>query len=179
MSRDTPRRRPGGQRNRHATGDRQHHLRADDRAVSVAVGYVLNLAIATMLFSALLIAGSGMVRSQTRAVTHDELSVVGQQLAAELSDADRLVRAGGAEDLSELELRADLQDRTAAGGYTIEISHDSTENVGTVELRTSAPEIVVSVAFRSETSVEGVTVSGGPVGIGYDESDEELVVESV
>jgi len=90
----------------------------DERGVSIAVGYVLNLAIATILFSALLIGGSGLIESQTRIVTQDELSVTGQQLASELSSADRLVRAevgveGGPE---ELRLRTELPERTAAAG---------------------------------------------------------------
>jgi hypothetical protein len=158
-------------------GDRRRRLQDDDRAVSIAVGYVLTLGIATLLFSVLLIGGSGMIESQTRSVTHDELSVTGQQLAADLSGADRLVRAnvsdgGGPETLR---LRTDLPERTAAGGYTVEISHDGTE--GTIELRSSSPEVVVRVHFRSVTPVQEPTVGGGTVETGY--KGGELVVESV
>lgn len=144
----------------------------DDRGVSVAVGYVLNLAIATVLFSALLIGGSGMIESQTRTVTHDELSVTGQQLASELSSADRLARAGNGSTPSNLRLRTDLPDRTTAGSYTIEIEHNGTE--GTIELRSTNPEISVSIPFRSETSVQNASIGGGSVEIDY-ESDELVV----
>jgi len=150
----------------------------DERGVSIAVGYVLNLAIATILFSALLIGGSGLIESQTRIVTQDELSVTGQQLASELSSADRLVRAevgveGGPE---ELRLRTELPERTAAGSYTIDITHGGTE--GTIELRSTNPEVVVEVDFRSETGVQEARVNGGSVVIEYENGSDELVVSS-
>jgi hypothetical protein len=154
-------------------------MRSDDRAVSIAVGYVLGLGIATLLFSALLIGGSGLVESQTRSVTSDELSVTGQRLAADLSGADRLVRADAgvdSGDLSELSVQSDLPDRVAAGGYTIEISHSSPR--GTIELRSSSPDVVVEVSFRSDTpiAVDGGTVTGGTVETSYEGG--ELVVRS-
>ena len=153
-------------------------MRNDDRAVSVAVGYVLSLGIATLLFSVLLIGGSGLIESQTRTVTHDQLSVTGQQLAADLSGADRLVRANVSDGtISELSLRTDLPNRVAAGGYTIEIAYTDADDAGTIELRSSSPVVVVEVPFRSDTDVEDVTVSGGTVETGYEGG--ELVVESV
>lgn len=151
----------------------------DDRAVSVAVGYVLSLGIATLLFSVLLIGGSGLIESQTRTVTHDELSVTGQQLAADLSGADRLVRAGGGGDVSNVALQTDLPNSVAAGGYTIEITYTNASDTGTIELRSSSPEVVVEVPFRSVTPVRGPTIGGGTVETSYDGSEDELVVESV
>ena len=143
----------------------------DDRAVSVTVGYVLNFAIAALLLSALLIGGGGLIESQTNQVTHDELTVTGQQLASELSSADRLNRSG---DTAELSIRADLPDRTAAGSYTITIEHDGQS--GTIELRSVDPEVVVSVSFRSESDVQDTTVRGGSLDIRYDESEAQLEV---
>ncbi|CCQ36417.1 probable secreted glycoprotein [Natronomonas moolapensis 8.8.11] len=157
-------------------------MRSDDRGVSVAVGYVLGLGIATLLFSVLLIGGSGMIENQTQTVTYDQLSVTGQQLAADLSGVDRLVRAGGGGDgagLSEVSLRTDLPNSVAAGGYTIEITYTEADDTGTIELRSSSPDVVVSVPFRSVTPVRGTTIGGGTVETHYDGSEDELVVESV
>lgn len=145
----------------------------DDRAVSITVGFVLNLAIASLLLSALLIGGSGMIDRQTRDVTGDELSVTGQQLAEKLLSADRLVRAGETVDLS---IRSDLPTRTAAGSYLIEIEHEDAE--GTIELRSTDPVVTTSVRFRSETDVDSATVNGGPVRIAYDPGEDQLVVTS-
>ena len=167
----------GAKRRQHSTCDRQP-IRGDDRAVSVAVGYVLGLGIATLLFSALLIGGSGLVESQTQTVTHDQLSVTGQQLAADLSGADRLVRANVSNGTHpELSLRTDLPNSVAAGGYTIEITYTNVTDTGTIELRSSSPEVVVEVPFRSVRPVRGPTIDGGTVETSYDGG--ELVVESV
>lgn len=143
----------------------------DERGVSVTVGYVLNVAIATLLISGLLVAGSGLVESQTKQVTTDELAVVGQQLADELSSADRLNRSG---EVSTLSIRTDLPRRTAAGGYTIDIETDGDD--GTIELRTSSPEVSVTVPFRIDSELRDSRLSGGPVRIEYDEADGTLEV---
>lgn len=145
----------------------------DDRAVSITVGYVLNLAIASILISGLLVAGGGLVESQTKQVTSDELAVAGHQLADELSSADRLVRAG---DVSVLSIRETIPAQTAAGSYTIQIEHEDT--AGTIELRSSNPDVTVVVPFRSETSVRDVSFNGGAVLITYDNTATELVIEA-
>ncbi len=147
----------------------------DDRAVSVAVGYVLNFAVAALLISGLLIAGGGLIESQTKQVTTDELSVIGHQLADELSSADRLVRAG---DASTLSIQSDLPRRTAAGGYTIEIEIEENSDRGTIELRTADPAVTVTVPFRATTELEDGSVTGGPVSIEYDAEENELEVIS-
>jgi hypothetical protein len=148
-------------------------MREDTRGVSVTVGYVLNLAIAAALFSALLVAGTGLIDEQTRRVTDDELSVAGHQLAEELSSADRLLRAG---DTSELSIRLGLPERVSAGSYTIAIEHDESDGRGTLELRSTSPDIAVSVPFRSASAVSNATVHGGTVRIEH--VGDELVVVS-
>lgn len=136
----------------------------DERAVSITVGYVLNLSVAALLISGLLVAGGGLIEGQTQQVTRDELAVTGQMLAEELSNADRLARAGESTP-STLSIRVDLPPRTASGGYAIEIEHTGPE--GTIELRTTIPAVSVKIPFRSETGVDEVTVDGGPVRIEY------------
>ena len=147
---------------------------SDDRAVSVTVGYVLNFAVASLLVTGLLVAGGGLIESQTERVTRDELSVAGHQLAADLSSADRLVRAG---DVSTLSIHSDLPQRTAAGGYTIDIGVDA-DGTGEIELRASSPEVVVTVPFRVESDLANVTVDGGPVRVEYDAGNDRIEVVS-
>ena len=147
---------------------------SDDRAVSVTVGYVLNFAVASLLVTGLLVAGGGLIESQTERVTRDELSVAGHQLAADLASADRLFRAG---DSSELSIHSDLPQRTAAGGYTIDIGVDA-DGTGEIELRASSPEVVVTVPFRVESDLANVTVDGGPVRVEYDAGNDRIEVVS-
>ncbi|KPN31415.1 hypothetical protein SY89_02161 [Halolamina pelagica] len=71
-------------------------LLGDDRAVSTTLAYTLTLSITAVLVSGLLIAGGGLIEDQREAITRDELTVSGQQLAGGLEDADRL--AGAAEN---------------------------------------------------------------------------------
>lgn len=144
----------------------------DDRAVSVAVGYVLNFAVAALLVSGLLIAGGGLIDSQTKEVTTDELSVIGHQLADELSSADRLVRAG---DVSTLSIRTELPRGTTAGEYTIEIDIEESSDEGTIVLRTSSPEVTVTVPFQIRSALEEDQIGGGPVRIEYDGSQLAVV----
>lgn len=147
-------------------------MRKNERAVSITVGYVLNVAVAALLMSGLLIAGGGLIESQTKQVTTDELAVIGQQLADDLSSADRLVRAG---DVSSLSIRIELPDRTAAGGYTVDIR---TSDDDVIELRTNAPEVIVTVPLRLNTSVRDGGVGGGPIQIDYETDADRLVVNS-
>lgn len=144
----------------------------DDRAVTVAVGYVLNFAVAALLVSGLLIAGGGLIESQTKQVATDELSVIGHQLADELSSADRLVRAG---DVSTLSIRTELPRGTTAGGYTIEIDIEESSDEGTIVLRTSSPEVTVTVPFRIRSALEEDQIGGGSVRIEYDGSQLAVV----
>jgi hypothetical protein len=148
---------------------------SDDRGVSVTVGYVLNFAVAALLISGLLVAGGGLIESQTKQVTSDELAVIGHQLADELSSADRLVRAG---NVSTLSIRTELPRRTAAGGYRIHINTENNSDRGTIELRTSSPDLIVTVPFRvtSDLPDDHDPVTGGPVRIEYEAG--ELVVVS-
>ena len=94
-----------------------------------------------------------------------------------MSGADRLVRAGGGGDVSNVALQTDLPNSVAAGGYTIEITYTNATDTGTIELRSSSPEVVVSVPFRSVRPVRGPTIDGGTVETSYEGG--ELVVESV
>jgi len=146
---------------------------SDDRAVSVTVGYVLNFAMAALLISGVLVAGGGLIESQTKQVTTNELTVVGQQVADELSSADRLVRAG---DVSALSIRSDLPRRTAAGAYTINITVDG--NDGAIVLETSSPEVSVTVPFRIQSDLQADRVQGGPIRIEYDAANDRLRVVS-
>lgn len=152
---------------------RVSRMRNDERAVTVTVSYVLNFAIAALLISGLLIAGGNLIESQTQQVTTDELNVIGQQLADELSSADRLTRAG---EVSTLSIRTELPRRTAAGGYTIDIDIDENADRGTIVLQTTEPDITVRVPFRVTADVESDhdRVAGGPVRIEY--IDDRLVV---
>jgi hypothetical protein len=146
-------------------------MREDTRAVSVNVGYALNLVIATIILGGVLIAAGGAVEDQSRTVIRQELTVVGHRLAAELMQADRLARVGElGREPPEVVVRTTLPRRVAGTTYTISVSD------GELRLRSADPEVTVTVEFVSETSVTPATVDGGSVRIVYDPGERAMEV---
>lgn len=149
-----------------------------DRAVSVTVNYVMTITIATLLLSGLVVSAGGLIESESERAIQSELNVLGQQLAADLESADRLVTINENEDttVETVKIETILPNQVGGTGYTIDI--DSEEK--RIELRTTNPEVSVFVSFSIslERSVETKqSVRGGDVLIKWDGNDT-LVVES-
>jgi len=139
-------------------------VRADERGLSTAVGYALNIAIAALLLSTLLVAAGGVVEDQRERVARDELAVVGERLASDLHTADRLAANG-----STVLVRSQLPDRVAGVGYHIEIGSS-----GKLTLVTSGPAVSVSVPVELDTPVESADVVGGRLTIELDGDSLEV-----
>ncbi|MFC7045641.1 hypothetical protein ACFQH6_09700 [Halobacteriaceae archaeon GCM10025711] len=129
----------------------------DDRAVSSTVGFVLNLAIATLLVSSLLIAAGNVVDDRRESAARGELRIVGQRLAANLMTADRLAGAGG----ETVRVDADLPDRIAGGSYIVTVNGSAPRQH--IELVSPDTDVRVVVYFESSTTVEDATLDGGDV----------------
>lgn len=131
-----------------------------DRAVSVMVGYVLGLVIATLLISGLLIATGDVIGDRREAIVRGELEVVGQRVSAGLATADRLAQTGG----EQVTLEVAAPRRVAGAGYSVEV--DAARQV--VVLETTDPAVTVTVPFRNRTMVASTTATGGDVEIVLD-----------
>lgn len=131
-----------------------------DRGVSVMVGYVLGLVIATLLISGLLIATGDVIGDRREAIVRGELEVVGQRISAGLATADRLAQTGG----DRVSLEVAVPRRVAGASYTVEV--DAARQV--VVLETTDPAVTVSVPFRNRTAVATTTATGGDVEIVLD-----------
>ena len=162
---------------RRGRGDRPGVVR-DERAVSVAVGYVLTLAIGAVLLSGVVIGIGGVVDSQTDRVVRGSLEVTGQTTVANLESADRLADAATVDHPSTAALSAnvsvsvDLPTRLAGRPYRIAVDDDA------VTLRTGDPEVAVEIPHAATHPVRETSVRGGPLRIRYDAgaADPELVV---
>lgn len=135
----------------------------NERALSTVVGYVLSLGIASLLIAGLLVATGGFVDEQREATIRDEMEVIGHQLAADISAADRLVRAGG----SSVTVFRTFPDQVAGVPYKIRVDPGSPT---TLVLSTEDPEVTVEVDLRTQTSVGptgGITIDGGAVVVEY------------
>lgn len=130
----------------------------NDRAVSVTVGYAMNLALMTILLSGLFIASGNLIASERERAATDELDVIGQRIATELMAVDRLAMAANNDTDTTIKLRVELPEQVAGSEYTIEIHNDEDE----LELSTTELDTKTRVPFVTNGSVVfESTVRGG------------------
>lgn len=143
----------------------------DERAVSTVMGYTLTLGISSLLIIGLLVATGGFVDDHRHQTVRDELQVLGQQLASDLSAADRLVQSGG----TEVSIRRQLPEETTGLSYRITVDPGSP---AVIRLSTSSPDVTVEVPVPMTTTVQGSTLDGGPIAIVYDDGTGQLEVKN-
>jgi len=140
-----------------------------DRAVSVTVGYVLTLAISTLLLSGLFVAGGSFVESERERAAQGELTVVGERIAADLGTVDRVASSASPprEDLT-VDRPLTLPGRVSGTGYRIRI--EATGSTGTIALESEQADATVVVPFRTseDVAVRNATVDGGDLLIRWD-----------
>ncbi|WP_256403328.1 DUF7266 family protein [Halorubrum salinum] len=153
-----------------AAGGGRGSLAADDRAVSVTVGYVLTLAIGALLLSGVVVAVGGVIDGQTQRTVESELAVAGQTAVANLEAADRLARAAeadrpGSEGDVTVAVEADLPSRIAGRPYRIAVDSDA------VAVRTDSPDVRIEIPHAATRDVSPTTVRGGAIRIRYTVAD--------
>ncbi|MFB6070810.1 MAG: hypothetical protein ABEJ76_07280 [Halanaeroarchaeum sp.] len=129
-----------------------------DRGVSTVLGYTINVAVATLLITGLLLAAGSLVESQRQQAVRSELTVIGERLASNVEATDRLVRAA---DDGRVRVETTLPRRVAGTGYEIRIAIDGS-NV-TAVLSTDSPAVRVEVPIDNETAIEPTRLTGGSV----------------
>ncbi|MFC7173354.1 hypothetical protein ACFQL0_08240 [Haloplanus litoreus] len=144
----------------------------DRRGTSTALGYVLSLGIAAILISGLIVAGGGLMEGQRDQSARTELQVVGQTLAAELTNAGRLADCPSC----ELTLWADLPARVAGGAYLIEVVNTADPDIYRLVLSAEVADATATVRFRARRPVATTTVTGGRLAIEYDPAAGTLEV---
>lgn len=149
-----------------------------DRAVSITVNYVLVLGITAVLISGLLVGAGGYVQTQRENVVREELSVVAEQLAAGIDDADRLSRANDRyvrDDTRSLRVGVDLPSRVAGESYRITITNVTTDpdqpSRYELRLRSASSDVSVTLTISTIESLAGGSVTGGRVVVRLDGGD--------
>lgn len=140
-----------------------------DRGVSTAVGYSLTLGISSLLIVGLLVTAGGFVDDRRGTTVRQELSVVGQQIAADLNGADRLVRAGG----DEVTVRSSLPVEVTGVRYRVEVV-PTAGGGATLRLSTDTPRVTVEVGVSTRTTVAPTEFDGGDVVVRWTGSDLEV-----
>ncbi|TKX75574.1 hypothetical protein EXE46_03770 [Halorubrum sp. GN11_10-6_MGM] len=139
-----------------------------DRAVSVTVGYVMTLAVSTLLLSGLFVAGGSFVETQRERAAQGELTVVGERIAADVETVDRLVASAESRERLTVNRSLTLPDRAAGTAYRIRVSANGTE--GALALESDRTDATVEVPFRTSTdvAVRNATVDGGSLRLWWD-----------
>jgi cytoskeletal protein RodZ len=146
--------------------------RPDDRAVSTTVGYALTLGVAALLITGLLIAGGGFLEDQREATTETQLEVIGEQVSADISSADRL----SASDADEVNITRNLPDSVTGSQYTISVRTSPQTHL---ELRSVDPEVTVRVDVAvQEASLVATDIDGGNIQVSYNRTSDELVLRN-
>lgn len=140
------------------------------RGVTTTLRYALFLAIVTLLVSGLFIGVGELVETQRERAIGAQLETVGNELAADLTLAGRLVETGEAN--TSVTVESSLPDAVAGSPYRIEISGNPPRYELT--LRSTDPETRTTVVLRTPVDIRETTVSGGELRITYDGSAVEV-----
>lgn len=142
------------------------------RGVSTTMGYVLSIAVITMLLTGVLFATTDFVDDQREQTVRNELRVLGQQVAADVAAADRLV--GASESGTVVTIERDLPQRVTGSPYSIEVDTGGTQPT-TIVLSSIDPDVTVEVTVWVETDVSASTVPGGGIEVVYTGSALEVL----
>lgn len=143
-----------------------------DRAVSTTLGYVLTLGITMLLITGLVAAAGTYVETQREQVIRSELTVIGEQLSADLAAVDRLARTWGTDrEVVTRQIPAEV----AGTSYTVEVVNPGPPGSGSyLRLTSTDPELTVEVDLELNTAIAGGSVGGGDLEIVYDGTDLEV-----
>lgn len=143
-----------------------------DRAVSTTLNYVLALGIAALLVTGLLTAGGNFVADQRDTVVREEMNVIGQQLSANIEQADRLANASDSSD-PVVQVNETFPDNVGRSEYDVRLDADDEQLV----LTSTNPEETVRVNVSTNADLEESRVDGGKIIVRYDNTDDELVID--
>ncbi|MBB6646388.1 DUF7266 family protein [Halobellus ruber] len=171
MTTDAPRR-TGSRGGRSASGPRA------DRAVSITVNYVIVLGLTAVLVSGLLVGAAGYVQDQRTNVVREELTVVAEQLAAGIGDADRLARADA--QSRSVRVGVTLPPRVAGESYRIEVTQLATPagqpTRHELTLRSANTDVSVTLTVSTLVDIDEGSVDGGWVIVRLDPAGPSLVL---
>jgi len=138
-----------------------------ERAVTVTLNYILVLGITATLVAGLLFAGGTFVEDQRERVIADELNVVGNHIAGDIEQIDRMVQASnhtGNSAPDRAEINQSFQRTVTGTTYTVELDADAEQ----VVLTSNSPSVTVRVNLTVQTDVVDSFAVGGDTSIRYD-----------
>jgi hypothetical protein len=152
---------------------RQTRTTADggrEDAVSITVGYVLNLGVATLVLSAFLLGMQGTFRNVEDTVSESQAESIAEKVAIEVTQADRLARIS---DGSSGVVTFEIPDNIGDSGYSVNVTEDE------VVVSTSTGEVIAQ-GYNTTSEVDGGLLNtDGENTVKYDGSTDPPEVDVV
>jgi hypothetical protein len=155
----------------------------DTRGAASQVVQVLTAGITALLISGLVLGAGTYLEGQQERATQEELNVVGERMATELSSVASLGDKPGTDSVS---LDVNHVGDIAGEQYLVELTTDGSvcgQQPGTTPpscllLRVPTNDVQVVIGLSVPVSIDDATIVGGPARIVYDGSTDELTIES-
>lgn len=159
------------------SGDRSRSaLPPRTRGQSIAINYTMSLIIVTMLISGLFISMSAYLENERENVTHAELEVLGNRIAADISTTDRLAQT--TEGDSRAEIHTSIPASVAGSQYEVTITSNSPPGIDyynvEIQLRARGTGEAKNVSTRISNEVTGSNLNGGDYVVVYDGTTIEV-----
>lgn len=145
-----------------------------DSAVSVLIGYIINIGIAAIVVSLTLFLLQGVFADAQDSAVESEMEVIGQSFASEMERIDVMsTRTNG-----DVSTTVSLPE--SDNPYSVTVLYDGSDQGSRINVESGSAS--VDVAFFNETAIdgaaEGITVPrGDEVEIRYDSGQKEIVIE--
>lgn len=143
-----------------------NHFGIDRRAVTPTVTHVLTITITSLLVIGLLATAGSFLNSEEQRNARDDLEMIGNRLADEVSRVDTLARNGG-----EAWIVTRHPPEVSGGRYTVEQLYggDCPDSGSCLELRSHDTDVVARVPLANETDVSVETTGPGTYNVsGFD-----------
>ncbi|ELY60754.1 DUF7266 family protein [Natronolimnohabitans innermongolicus] len=141
-----------------------------DRGLSVALTHSLTIGITTVLIAMLLMTGGTMLDSERERSTEVALETVGERLAGEIDNVDRI--ANGSETADDVSLEVEHPRTITNSGYTV-VLHETCsddeaplidDSTSCLELASDGEDVTVYVPFETHEGIDpDATAEGGVI----------------
>src|SRR6056297_241932 len=141
-----------------------------DRGTSITITHVLTIGITTLLIAVLLTSSGTLLENETERSAESSLETIGERLAGEISDADRMATSGA----GSVNITADHPTTVANSQYTVKLLDESAcaeaplldDSNGCIRLTATGADTEVYVPIATEITIEtGEPVTGGSLEI--------------
>lgn len=150
-------------------------MKRGDSGVSLITGFIMNLAVAILVISIVLLVAQGYMNSFTESSTRTELTVAGERIVSKFAVADKFAAVSNHTSGS---LDLDPPPVVVGSGYTAKIQGDSgAGDNGTLFVVADDVDVNVSVPFNTSTPVRDAEFEAGTTSEIRFNSTEIWVVE--